>query len=209
MIGGDHKKIWKVGDTTLTAEVSPCSWTCPIGMQISVTMSGAQEGDSVLAEESGGRALVCNRDGKSITAASEEDFDALCAQVRLAPCTVCHAPAFDPASVNTSRGGKCEQCYLAELDLQASAEDQMEQSGEASEVAAAVSDGFTHRVVGRVHLESGCDQRMVLYYRHAPAICEVEKELSARGSTVFNDFIVTVIGQDHRDPLVPSIPGHS
>lgn len=208
MIAGGHKKVWKIDGTTLTAEISPCSWTCPIGMQISVTMSGGHPGGQVSRENTGGRALVCNRDGKSITAASEADFNALCAQVRLVACPGCQAPAFDPNSVSTNRGGKCEQCFLAEIDMQEHDDDRIEVTGEASEVATALANGFTHRVVSRVHLESGCDQRVVLYYRHVPAICEIEKELSARGSTVFDDFIVTVIAH-HGPSNVPSVPGHS
>jgi len=93
-----------VNGIELTSAVSPCVWMYPdYPLQISVQFKG------------GGVAYLKNPH-KTWSTTTEQDVIDLASTVKLQPCSRCSKPAYDPATVETNRGGLCESCFISDLD---------------------------------------------------------------------------------------------
>lgn len=168
-------------DAALSVSISPCTWMYPgYGFQIQVRL-----------EETGGVAYLIKK-GLSFEDATEADIDALLAPVKIVRCPRCKSPAFDPATIETNRGGECEKCFLGDLNKEYEAALKKEAAAQKKVDAKMKANGMTHRVDAWIHPAGGGDDRRVsLYCSAAPTKALIKKELKKAGSGVFDDYTIT------------------
>lgn len=182
-------RTWELGGASLHAEISPCSWMYPsYGLQIKVTI------------KDGGAAYLRNAD-VIWAQARKSDFDALTERVAILPCPRCSRPAFDPKAVDTNRAGLCEDCFLADLNLEFAAAQAEEAQKVAEQDAEQVRSGSTHRVTAWVHPPQGDDYQLDIYFKGEPKPAEIHAELRKRRSRVLDDYqIVELTASKPSDP---------
>lgn len=168
---------FSVDGVPLKATVSPCSHMYEnYGLQVRVEM------------EDGG--CTYQHDPKPFAACADADFLALCAKVRISPCATlgCPGHAFvDPAS---NRNGRCEKCFLADIDREFSALRKKAQAAALRRNARRKAQGYTHRVEAWVHpAEGGDDFPVEMYFRGEPDARAIQDILSGKyGSAVTCDW---------------------
>ncbi len=165
----------EVAGAILTAEVSPCSWMYPTyGFQISVVMA------------EGGKAYVLEKE-LAFADASIDDMQRLLGTIGVIPCIKCRKPAFNPDTVQTNREGKCEQCFMTELNAEFEKEREKDARRMAKNDAKYKKQGYTHRVDAWIHPGRG-DDESVTYYMKDPTDEAIRAQLRKNGSIVLDDY---------------------
>lgn len=172
-----------IGAATLTATVSPCSWMYPgYGLQIQIQLA-----------PNGGTAYLISK-GKSFTEATEADIDAMLESVKLVQCSRCGSLAFDPETVSTNRAGKCETCFIGDLDKELDAARKKDAEKLKRTNARMKAKGMTHRVDAWVHPAGGGDDYLVsLYVNGAPTKSLIQKELKKLKSSILDDYTIQAL----------------
>ncbi len=169
-----------IGDITLKATISPCSWMHPDnGLQIQVQMLPV-----------GGTAYL-NDQSKPFNDFTEADMAAMLGTVKIVPCSRCGNPAFDPATVRTNLAGKCHPCLMADRDQEAKAFQERAAKRQKSKDEEMKGKGMTHRVMAMVHPDAGGDDYPVVFYADTePTEAQIKKQLKKMGSAVLDDFSI-------------------
>lgn len=172
-----------IGTATLTTTVSPCSWMYPgYGLQIQIQLA-----------PNGGTAFVHSK-GRAFADATEADIDAMLESVKLVQCSRCGNLAFDPATVSTNRAGKCETCFMGDLDKELDAARKKDAEKLKRADARMKAKGMTHRVDAWVHPAGGGDDYLVsLYVNGDPSKSLIQKELKKLKSSVLDDYTIQAL----------------
>jgi len=139
--------------------------------------------------EGGGNARV--KSDVPFSEATEADVAAMLAKVRLIPCKVCGTKTFDPATVETNRDGKCEKCFLAELDASLKAHQAKQAERDAKKDRQMRKKGFTHKVVAWVHPAAGDDYQIVAYFGLEPTEAEIKGLIKGKRGAQLGQYAVT------------------
>lgn len=175
MLSRNQKFTAIQGDVELTAEISPCVFMYQgYGLQLTVTLP------------KGGNTIVARKD-IPIETATEQDCQALLESVRVLPCNVCQKPAFDPSSCSTNRDGKCESCFMAELNAAFEKETKKEDAKLKRDDAKFKARGYTHRVHAWIHPASGSDYELMMWMIN-PTQEEITSELKKKKSVDTTDY---------------------
>lgn len=170
----------------LLAEVSPCVFMYPgYPLQIQVTLL-REPGERL------GNAFVHDR-SKTASTYKTRDVERLLRDVRTAPCPRCSTPAFDPTSVQTNRGGLCEDCFVGDLEAEHAKQCRAEQRSIAARDHRMKQNGMAVRVSAWIHPESGDDYQVDWYRPKRPTPGDVRKLLIQHGSVVLNDFQIITL----------------
>lgn len=160
-------------EAMLSAAVSPCSWmNLGSPFQITVQMAG---GGMVIVQD---KALAFDQ-------ATVSDMQRMLDEVEVIECSCfdCKRPAFAPSKIPSNREGKCEACFMRELDATIGQEIRenatRRKQALAEEDAAQRARGHTHRVNAIVH-RNGDDLDLVIYMSN-PLKAQILKELRANG----------------------------
>jgi len=186
-----HKRKTYVRDlddgVKLEAEVSPCVFMYPsYPLQITVTLHRH-------ASECLGEARAVDR---TKTAATYTDVTVkrLLAAVRTSPCPRCSTPAFDPATIQTNRGGLCEGCFLATLEAEWAEEQDAEKRKIANRDRRMKRQGMSVRVSAWMHPQDGGDDYQVDWYFNAqPTPEQAAHMLRDQGSNRKYDYQIIVL----------------
>lgn len=183
MIDKTISRTRAIGAATLTASVSPCSWMYPgHGLQLQIELTPG-----------GGTAFLHNK-GKTFADATEADIDAMLASVKLVPCSRCGNLAFDSNTVSTNRAGKCETCFIGDLNKEMEAAQKKDAEKLKRTDARMKAKGMTHRVDAWVHPAAGGDDYPVsLYVNSAPSKSLIQKELKKLKSSVLDDYTIQAL----------------
>jgi hypothetical protein len=170
----------------LKAEVSPCVVMYPsYPLQIKIALhgpDGTHLGDAYAVDRS-----------KTASTYADADVERLLEGVRIGHCPRCSAPAFDPATVETSRSGLCEACFIRNLELESLAELQHEQRERADEDRRMKRNGMAVRVTAWVHPSYGDDYQVDWYLSNIPMPEQVRMRLRDHGSSRFDDYEIVVL----------------
>lgn len=169
-----------VGDARLEGRIAPCCWMYP-NLKSTHTQLMVTLGESIPAT------LYVEIGVDEVTPA---DLVAALDAVEPIPCSRCGAPAFNPETIETNRGGLCEDCFMADLDKEVAEITKKENDKIAKNDRRMLKRGFTHRVTAWVHA-GGDDYPMDIYYAAAPTPDEIVKELKRKRSRVLDDYTVT------------------
>jgi hypothetical protein len=171
----------------LEAEVSPCVFLYPqYPLQVQVRLR--READAPL-----GIAYAVNR-ALTADAATDADVSALLAAVRTTPCIRCSEPAFDPATVDTNRGGLCESCFIADLNAALARHAEAERRRLARRDRRMKAKGMSVRVTAWVHpVTGGDDYQADWYFAARPTPAQIRSLLLDKGSSVLDDFQVVTL----------------
>lgn len=180
MIAPNLCRQWQIGNTTLRARVSPCSWMHEsYGLQLEITVEGG--GKAYLHEES----LPFGR-------ATDADVERLIQTVMVIPCKRCGEPTFDPASVDTNRSGLCESCFMEDLTSEWEKAEQDAREAEQAEDDAMATKGYRHKVNAWIHPEAGGDDYCArMYFKDEPTRDQIAGALNRLGSSVTDDYEIT------------------
>ena len=153
----------------LSASVSPCVWLYDSPFQIAVTLAG------------GGTTFVTDSDVK-FTDATEADVTRLLDRVQVRKCRTrgCQNAAFDPATMSAHRDGKCEQCFIENLDKELEKAQKAERRKLAQMDRLYRARGFTHRIEAWVHTEGG-DKQLSIWLAN-PTEDSIRNELLRAGA---------------------------
>ena len=180
MLPKNHSLTFTVGGAELTATLSPCVWMYGMSLQYSVALNTPPHGKVIVRHPSLG-----------LADATEADALALCSGVNLQPCSRCGQPAFDPATVETNRGGLCEACFLDDLNAELAEAQKREQAADVRKDKAMRKKGYTWKVVAWIHPAAGDDRQLILYCKgDKPADSEISDRLKRSGSRILDDFKV-------------------
>ncbi|QCI13048.1 hypothetical protein E6B08_17460 [Pseudomonas putida] len=143
----------ELGEVILTAEVSPCVWMYNTAFQLSIQLPGR------------GGHITSRVEGLKLADATQAHVDELLGAAHIKPCVCegCINPAFDPSVCDTNRAGKCESCFIAELNAEWEQEEKEEQARLKKEREKAKAKGYTHVIDLVVHPRNG-DDKFVSYY---------------------------------------------
>jgi len=176
----NHTSTFTVQGAELTATLSPCVWMYNMRLQYSVALKTPPYGKVIIRHPSLG-----------LADATEADALALCAGVKLKPCSRCGKPAFDPATVETNRGGLCEACFVADLDAELAEAQKRERAADARKDKSMRKKGYTWKVVAWIHPAAGDDRQLIMYCKgDKPSDAEIADRLKRSGSRILNDFTV-------------------
>lgn len=163
----------------MAACVSSCSWLNPAGgLHLKVVLGNG------LATLRNTEVPFCD--------ATEETCLALIEKVRTIQCLCCKNPAFDPSTIDTNRGGKCEECFLAEqvkLTKKIMCDFRLHQRNVDSEKKKA---GFTHRVEAWKDSADGSDFEECVIYMINPTSNEIQSRLVFENAYPDDYLIVTL-----------------
>jgi len=168
----------------LEGEVSPCVFMYPgYPLQVTVTLRR-------LSGESLGVAYAVDR-ALTVETATDADVSRLLATVQSTWCTRCLKPAFDPATVETTRGGLCETCFVGDLDAELAKFAEAENRRLANRDRRMKAKGMAVRVSAWIHpAERGDDYRADWYFAARPTPARIRKLLREEGSSILDDFQV-------------------
>jgi hypothetical protein len=121
---------------------------------------------------------------------ADADVRRLLASVQIQPCNHCSAPAFDPQSVETNRGGLCEPCFLADLHAELAKCEEAEQQAIAAQDNRMQRLGMLVRVSAWIHPDDGDDHPLDIYLPYRPTAAQVRNLLRDAGSVVSDDLEV-------------------
>lgn len=171
---------------TLRAEVSPCVFmyeSYPLQIKIALhRRRGECLGDACAVDRT--------RTASNYTKA---DVERLLECVRLLPCPRCSAPAFDPATVDTNRGGLCERCFLNDLEAEYTTEVEAEQRKLAAQDRRMRQQGMTVRVTAWIHPPSGEDYQADWYFPSRPMPLQIRRLLEVKCSSQLDDYEIIVL----------------
>jgi hypothetical protein len=153
----------------LSASVSPCVWLYDSPFQITVTLV------------EGGSTFVTDEDVK-FAEATEADVAHLLDRIQLKKCRKrgCSNPAFDPVATAAHRDGKCEQCFMKNLNKELEKAQTAERRKLAQIDRLHRARGFTHRVDAWVHADGG-DRQLSIWLAH-PDEESIHSELQRAGA---------------------------
>lgn len=153
----------------LSASVSPCVWLYNSPFQITVTLA------------KGGTSIVTD-DNVRFADATEADVARLLDRVQVQKCKTrgCQNPAFDPATMSAHRDGKCEQCFMKNLDKELEKAQKAERRELAQMDRLYRARGFTHRVEAWVHADGG-DMQLSIWLAN-PTEDSIRNELLHAGA---------------------------
>ncbi len=162
---------------SLTAEVSLCVFMFPgYPLQLKVILN-RQDGTP------GGDAFAVNRN-RSIMNATSADVVRLLNAVAIQPCSRCSAPAFDPATIETNRGGLCESCFLQDLNQRLDAEMEQKRRQIARRDRQMKSRGMKYRIAAWIR-RGECDyDKEEWYVTSAPSRKSTAARVRREGSTL-------------------------
>lgn len=192
----DWEKIIEIDGHEITAVVSPCSWMYHgYGLQLTIDL------------DVGGRTYPVLK-AKPFETATESDADELLKGVHLAECACpgCKGVQFvDPTS---NREGKCEKCFLGELNNEYEAAKAKADAEEAVIDKEKYEQGFRYKVIAWIHPERGGDDySMALYCTIKPTKAAIKKELKKLGSSVLDDFQMEEMKVPEPEAVKISSPG--
>lgn len=110
--------------------------------------------------------------------------------VQIQPCNRCSAPAFDPQSVETNRGGLCEPCFLTDLRAELAKCEAAEQQAIAAQDDRMKRLGMLVRISAWIHPDDGDDHPLDVYLPYRPTAAQVRTLLREAESIVSDDFEV-------------------
>jgi hypothetical protein len=171
----------------LEGEVSPCVFMYP-GYPLQVTVALRREGEVI-----SGTAFAVDR---SLTAetATEADVSRLLSAIRTTQCSRCSAPALDPTTVETNRGGLCESCFVRNLQAEVAEAVEAEQRQLAARDRRMKRKGMKVRVSAWVHPAAGGDDYQAdWYFAVRPTPAQVQALLRQEGSSILDDFQIIVL----------------
>lgn len=147
----------ELGEVILTAEVSPCVWMYNTAFQLSIRMAGK------------GGNIISRMKGLKLADATQAHVDELLGaiQIKICTCEGCKNPAFDPLVCETNRAGKCETCFMAELNAEWEQEQKKEQARLKKQRDKAKAQGYTHEIFLVVHPKNGDDKLMSYFVKDA------------------------------------------
>jgi hypothetical protein len=167
----------------LTAEVSPCVYFYDnYPFQISISIENGNRGNAIKSDSS--------VDKTNIT---EVQVVALLNTVNILSCHRCNAPAFDPETVKTNRGGLCEKCFVDEISKEFAKEDKRLKLNAQKKDAQAKAKGYLFKVVAWIHPAHGDDIGISWYDSEKPTKVSVEKVLKRKKSLVLDDYKILTL----------------
>ena len=179
----NHSFTFTVQGAELVATLSPCVWMYNMRLQYSVALKTPPYGKVIVRHPS-----------LSLEDATEADALALCAGVKLKPCLRCGKPAFDPATVETNRGGLCEACFLDDLNAELEEAQKRERAADARKDKAMRKKGYAWKVVAWIHPGAGDDRQLIVYCKgDKPSDSEISDRLKRSGSRILTDFSVNAL----------------
>lgn len=159
----------------MSASVSPCVWLYNSSFQITVRLAG------------GGTTYVADNDVR-FADATEADVARLLDRVQVRKCRTrgCQNPAFDPATTLAHRDGKCEQCFMKNLNkelenAQAAERRKLKQMDRLHRAR-----GFTHRVEAWIHADGG-DKQLSIWLVN-PTDDSIRSELLRAGADAAQNY---------------------
>lgn len=171
------------GGVRLEARVSPCVFMYPgYPLQLTVTLHGT-------VGKNLGTVYPIDRT-KCSADFGDADVTQLLASVQIQPCNRCFAPAFDPRTVETNRGGLCEPCFLADLRTELAQYEEAEQQAIAAQDDRMKRLGMLVRISAWIHPDDGDDRPLDVYLPYRPTAAQVRDLLCEAGSVVSEDFEV-------------------
>lgn len=170
----------EIHGSKLSLQVSPCCWMHRnYGLQVQVVLDG---GGSVYLHD---KELLFEN-------ATLADLERMFDKVKLIPCKTCGKPAFDPGSVDTNRGGECEQCFMAALNADLEKAQKKEQRRMERLDAKRKQEGYTHRVDAWIHA-GGDDKQIAYYVKGKPTKKQIHDLLRKEKSRELNDYTVITL----------------
>lgn len=170
------------GSMQLQARVSRC---------VFMSENSALQVEVALMRDDGtplGSAYAQNPD-KTAQTATDADVRRLLDAVRTVACHRCSAPAFDPATIQTNRGGLCESCFLKDLKVDLAKAEEAERKIIATRDRARKKSGDTVRISAWVHPANGGDDYQVdWYFKSHPSPEQVRRLLLKMNSRVCDDY---------------------
>ena len=141
-----------------------------------------------LSGESLGVAYAVDR-ALTVETAADADVSRLLSAIQCMSCGRCSAPAFDPATVETTRGGLCESCFVGDLDAELAKFAVAENLRLANRDRRMKAKGMTVRVSAWIHpAERGDDYQADWYFATRPTPAGIRKLLRKEGSIIPADF---------------------
>jgi hypothetical protein len=171
----------------LDAEISPCVFMYPpYPLQITVKLHRHPA-------EWLGQAYAVDR-AKTAATYTNADVERLLAGIRTRPCRRCSTPAFDPATVDTNRGGLCEACFLSDLDAEFAKAEAAERKQLTACDRRMKRKGMVVRVSAWVHPQGGGDDYQVDWYVNAlPSAKQVRAVLRQQRSSRVDDYDIITL----------------
>ncbi len=168
----------------LEGEVSPCVFMYPgYPLQVTVTLR-RHTGESLGVAYAVDRALT-------VQTATDADVARLLSAIQATQCSRCSEPAFDPSTVETTRGGLCESCYVGDLDAELAKFTEAENRRLANRDRRMKVKGMKVRVSAWIHPAAGGDDyQSDWYFAARPTPTQIRKLLGEEGSSTFDDFQV-------------------
>ncbi len=169
----------------LRAEVSPCVFmyeSYPLQIKITLHRRRKSLGDAYAVDRA-----------RTASTYTKADVERLLDCVRIVPCPRCPAPAFDPATVETNRGGLCETCFLNDLETAYTVEVEAERRKLAARDRRMKQRGMAVRISAWVHPETGDDYQLDWYLPARPSSVEVRRKLLEAGSTLVHDYAIIIL----------------
>lgn len=171
-------------NSKLSATVSPCCWMNP-GSPFQITVQMVDGGKIIVQE----RALTYDH-------ASVHDMQRLLGQVQVQECICdnCTRPAFSNAEISSNREGRCETCFMENLNLtivkQIADESRKKRQTSVRSDKRHKIGGYTHRVNAWVHT-NGDDLELVMYMAE-PTDTLIRAEIQRQGY-IPTEFTITVL----------------
>jgi len=110
------------------------------------------------------------------------------------PCKRCSAPAFDPSTVKTNRGGLCEACFVGDLEAELAADEEEELKRLTERDRQMNRKGKKYRVTAWIHpVDGGDDYQVDWYFETRPTRKQIRSLVHAKRSSVADDFQVVAI----------------
>ncbi len=178
MISKSWTKTFETAGREFTAAISPASWMNPgYPLQLKVEMSGG-----------GGTAHF--KSSMPFTEATEQTADDLLAQLKTCACKKCGALAFDHPEPITNRAGKCELCFIAQIDEIYEKAMVKERAKIAKRELALKAKGYAYRVQAWIH-GRGDDRQITWYFQEKPTEAAIKKMIKKAGGVVETDYSAT------------------
>lgn len=159
----------------MSASVSPCVWLYDSPFQITVTLAG------------GGTTYVADNDVK-FAEATEADVARLLDRVQVKKCRArgCQNPAFDPATTSAHGDGRCEQCFMRNLNKELEKAQAAERRKLVQMDRLHRARGFTHRLEAWIHADGG-DRQLSIWLAN-PTDDSIRSELLRAGAETAQNY---------------------
>ncbi len=184
----DNIYVHELGDgIRLEGEVSPCVFMYPgYPLQVTVTLR-RHSGESLGVAYAVDRTLT-------VETATDADVSRLLSAIQSTSCSRCSKPAFDPTTVETTRGGLCESCFVGNLDAELAKFAETEKRRVANRDRRMKARGMKVRVSAWIHpAVGGDDYQADWYFADQPTPAGIRKLLQEEGSSILNDFQIITL----------------